>query len=44
MMPSRLRSLGHPPPPPYDTLLTCLASRIPADRLITDPLRLLAKK
>ena len=42
MMPNRLRGLGHLPPPPYDTLLTRLSSRIPADRLITDPLRLLA--
>lgn len=42
MIPERFRG-GRPSlPPPYDALHTELAARIPAERLITDPLRLLA--
>jgi hypothetical protein len=39
--PNRLRGFTYVPPPPYDTLLASISCRIPADRLITDPLRLL---
>jgi D-lactate dehydrogenase len=41
MLPNRLRDIGDALAPPYDALLASMASRIPADRLITDPLRLL---
>jgi len=40
-LPNRLRGIAYVPPPPYDTLLARISSHIPADRLITDPLRLL---
>ena len=35
------RGIAYVPPPPYDALLASISSRIPAERLITDPLRLL---
>jgi D-lactate dehydrogenase len=38
---NRLRGFAYVPLPPYDALLASVLSRIPADRLITDPLRLL---
>src|SRR5476651_2755529 len=42
MLPNRIRSIAYALPPPYDMLLASVSSRIAADRLITDPLRLLA--
>src|SRR5450631_521527 len=42
MLPNRIRSTAYALPPPYDMLLASVSSRIAADRLITDPLRLLA--
>jgi len=41
MLPRRLSGVAYALPPPYDRLLTSVSSRIPAYRLITDPLRLL---
>src|ERR1035438_6519550 len=41
MLPNRIRSIAYALPPPYDTLLASILARIPAERLITDPLRLL---
>ncbi|MGO8911569.1 MAG: FAD-binding oxidoreductase, partial [Bradyrhizobium sp.] len=35
------RGIAYVPPPPYDALLASISSRIPAERFITDPLRLL---
>jgi D-lactate dehydrogenase len=42
MLPNRIHSIAYALPPPYDMLLASVSSRIAADRLITDPLRLLA--
>src|SRR6202142_2877234 len=41
MLPNRIRSIAYALPPPYDMLLASVSSRIAADRVITDPLRLL---
>ena len=41
ILPRRFTGVAHALPPPYDALLASVASRIPADRLITDKLRLL---
>jgi len=41
MLPGRFTGAAYPLPPPYDALLASASFRIPADRLITDPLRLL---
>ncbi len=41
MLPRRISGVTYALPPPYDALLASVSSRIPAGRLITDPLRLL---
>jgi hypothetical protein len=41
MLPSRYRAFEHTLPAPYDALHGRLSAYIPADRLVTDPLRLL---